>query len=42
MTQMMNGWRMIVCSEADADGWVQVKTAEITGYCKLEYLKAEE
>lgn len=41
-TQMMNGWRLIVCGEADADGWVQVKTAEVTGYCKLEYLKAEE
>ena len=42
LTQMMNSWRMIVCSDADGEGWVQVKTAEVTGYCKLEYLKAEE
>ena len=35
------GEKVIVASEADADGWVQIKTAEFTGYCKLEYLKQE-
>ena len=41
VTQLGNGRRLIVCSEADGDGWVQVRTAEYEGYCKLEYLKAE-
>ena len=35
------GRRLIVCTEPDAEGWVQVRTAEITGWCKLEYLQAE-
>ena len=41
LTQMANGRRLIVAGEADDEGWVQIKTAEFTGYCKLEYLKAE-
>ena len=36
-----NGRRLIVCSEADADGWVAVMTAEFSGYAKLEYLVKE-
>lgn len=41
VAQLANGRRLIVCSAADGDGWVQVRTAEYEGYCKLEYLKAE-
>ena len=41
LTQLTNGQRVIVMSAADAEGWVQIKTVEFTGYCKLEYLKAE-
>ena len=41
VAQLKNGRRLIVCSEADDGGWVQVRTAEYEGYCKLEYLKAE-
>ena len=41
VAQLANGRRLIVCSTADGDGWVQVRTAEYEGYCKLEYLKAE-
>lgn len=36
-----NGRRLIVCSEPDAEGWVSVKTAEVSGYVKLEYLVKE-
>ena len=36
-----NGRRVIVSGEADEDGWVSVHTAEVEGYVKLEYLKAE-
>lgn len=38
---LYGGRRLIVCGEADADGWVAVKTAEESGYVKLEYLKKE-
>ena len=41
VAQLANGRRLIVCGEADGDGWVQARTAEYEGYCKLEYLKAE-
>ena len=41
VTMLANGRRVIVCSEADADGWVAIKTVEFSGYVKLEYLKAE-
>ena len=41
VAQLKSGRRLIVCSEADDGGWVQVRTAEYEGYCKLEYLKAE-
>ena len=41
ITQLFNGRQVIVMDQADADGWVQIRTAEFTGYCKLEYLKQE-
>ena len=41
VAQLASGRRLIVCGEADGEGWVQVRTAEYEGYCKLEYLKAE-
>ena len=41
VAQVENGRRLIVCSEADADGWVSVMTAEFSGYAKLEYLEKE-
>ena len=34
------GRRVIVCEDA-GDGWVRIRTAELEGYVKLEYLKAE-
>ena len=34
------GRRVIVCEEA-GDGWVRIRTAELEGYVRLEYLKAE-
>ncbi|MBQ3575459.1 MAG: SpoIID/LytB domain-containing protein, partial [Clostridia bacterium] len=37
----VSGRRVIVSGEADENGWVSVRTAEISGYVKLEYLKAE-
>ncbi len=33
--------RVLVCGEADAQGWVRVKAAGSEGYAKLEYLKKE-
>ena len=41
VTRLPSGRRLIVCSEPDADGWVKVKTAEHSGYVKLEYLIKE-
>jgi len=41
VTQLTNGRRIIVCGEADENGWVPAKTAEYSGFVKLEYLKAE-
>lgn len=41
VTTLNNGQRVIVIGEADEDGWVSVKTAEDSGYVKLEYLEAE-
>lgn len=36
--QLENGRRLIVCGEADGEGWVRVRTAEFSGYARLEYL----
>jgi len=41
VTMLGNGRRVIISGEADADGWVAVKTAEFSGYAKLEYLTKE-
>ena len=41
VTMLGNGRRVIVASEANADGWVAIKTAEFSGYAKLEYLTKE-
>ena len=35
------GRRVIVMSEADANGWVEITAGDLDGYVKLEYLKAE-
>ena len=42
VTQLAHGRRVIVCGEADGEGWVKIRTAEYTGYAKLEYLIPEE
>jgi len=36
-----SGRRVIVSGDADENGWVSVHTAEVSGYVKLEYLRAE-
>ena len=41
VTQFMNNQRVIVCGDPDGDGWVQVRTAEYSGYAKIEYLAKE-
>lgn len=41
LDQLAQGRRLIVRGEADADGWVAVKTAELEGYVKAEYLRFE-
>ena len=41
VTQLEDGRRIIVSGEADAEGWVAVRTAEHSGYVKLEYLTKE-
>jgi len=33
------GRELIVCSAPDADGWVKIKTAELQGYVKSDYLE---
>ena len=33
--------RRVIVSEDAGDGWVRVRTAEVEGYVKLEYLRAE-
>ena len=41
VTQLASGRRVIVCGEADGEGWVQIRTAEVAGYAKLEFLERE-
>ena len=36
-----SGRRVIVSGDVDADGWVPMHTAEISGYVKVEYLERE-
>ena len=39
--QLAQGRRVIVRGDADADGWVPIRTAELEGYVKAEYLEKE-
>ena len=41
VTRLIHNQRVIVSGEPDGDGWVQVHTAEFSGYAKLEYLAKE-
>ena len=41
VTQLAHGRRVIVGGEPDGDGWVPVRTAEFSGYAKIEYLQEE-
>ena len=41
LAQLAKGRRVIVSGEPDADGWVPVHTAELSGYVKAEYLEME-
>ena len=41
VTRLAHDQRVIVSGEPDGEGWVQVRTAEYSGYAKLEYLQAE-
>ena len=36
--RLANGRRVIVASDPDADGWVRVRTGEVEGFAKAEYL----
>ena len=39
--QLKNGRQVLVSGEPDGDGWVRVRTAEWSGWCKAEYLTGE-
>ncbi len=39
IAQLAKGRRLIVCGPEDADGWVPIRTAELKGFVKAEYLK---
>ena len=41
LDRFADGRRVIVCSEPDAEGWVQIRTAELTGYVLATYLTIE-
>ena len=41
LDRFSNGRQVIVTSEADENGWVSIRTAELSGYVKAEYLIAE-
>ena len=41
LDQFESGRRVIVCTEPDGDGWIQIRTAELTGYVKAEYIVSE-
>lgn len=38
--KLADGRRVIAIGEADADGWIQIRTAEFTGYVQSTYLRA--
>ena len=39
LDQLSRGRQVIVCSAPDAEGWVPIRTAELEGYVKAEYLE---
>ena len=39
IAQLAKSRRVIVCGGEDADGWVPIRTAELKGFVKAEYLK---
>ena len=41
VARLSHNQRVIVRGEPDADGWVEVHTAEYSGYAKIEYLTEE-
>ena len=41
VARLSHNQRVIVHGEPDADGWVEVHTAEYSGYAKIEYLTEE-
>ena len=41
LDQFESGRRVIVCTEPDEDGWIRIRTAELTGYVKAEYVATE-
>ena len=41
LAQLTKGRRVIVTGGEDAEGWVPVRTAELSGYVKMEYLIRE-
>ena len=41
VARLSHNQRVIVSGEPDGDGWVRVRTAEYSGYAKLEYLIKE-
>ena len=41
VARLSHNQRVIVSGEPDAEGWVQVHTAEYSGYAKIEYLTEE-
>ena len=41
LDQLENGRRIILCGEADEHGWVKIRTAERTGYIRMDYAVTE-
>ena len=41
LAQLEKGRRVIVCGGIDSDGWVPIRTAEVAGFVKAEYLEME-
>lgn len=41
LDKLASGRRVIACGEPDAEGWIQIRTAEFTGYVRSDYLTIE-
>lgn len=41
LDRLENGRRIILCGEADEHGWVKIRTAERTGYIRMDYAVTE-